>query len=199
MSGAVSAFNPFSSNPIGALTGTIGMFQGSKASDRAANHQVSGMQAAQAELDPYMQSGKQANTMLQNQLSSGQLGGSFNPGNLTEDPGYKFRLEQGEQALGRKQSAGGSYYSGAALKEAQRFGQGLADQTYNDAYNRWLQQQQNTYNMLSGQQNQGQTAATNYGKYSTGIGEVNAENTIAKNNIRQKGMASILGNLGFGG
>ena len=179
------------------VLGLVGMARAPKAVDRATGHSVAGSQAAQAALDPYMQTGTQANTMLQNKLSSGALGGSFAPGDLTQDPGYKFRLQEGEQALGRKQSAGGNYYSGEALKEAQQYGQGLADQTYNDAYNRWLKEQQNTYNILSGQQGQGRSAATGYGGYATDIGNTMAQSVIEKENQRMKGLADVLG--GFGG
>ena len=190
MSKVISAIT----NPI---TSLLGIHTGNRAADTATNYQTAGMQSAQNELKPYAASGTQANTALQNQLSSGALGGNFTPGDLTKDPGYQFRLAQGEQALGRKQSAGGNYYSGQALKEAQNYGQGLADQTYNDAYSRWLQQQQNTYNMLSGQQKVGYDAAGNIGNYAAGIGNANANNTLFKENNTNKGIASFLG--GFGG
>jgi len=176
----------------------VGYKSGNKSVNTATNQQVQGNQDAQAALNPYMQSGTQANTMLQNQLSGGQLGGSFAPGDLTKDPGYQFNLQQGEQALGRSQSARGNYYSGEALKEAQSFGQGLADRTYNDAYNRWLQSQQSTYNMLSGQQGQGQQAATNYGGYATNIGTARAQGTIQKENNKNKMLAGLSKNIGGG-
>lgn len=184
------------SKVISPIAGLLGMTRAPKATERAATHITSGMGAAQAELDPYKQTGAQANEMLQNKLSSGQLGGTFTPGDLTKDPGYQFRLAEGEQALGRKQSAGGNYFSGQALKEAQQFGQGLADQTYNDAYNRWLQEQQNTYNILSGQQGQGYNAAKDYGAYSVGIGQTMADAALAKEQQRMKGLAQILGAFG---
>lgn len=65
----------------------------------------------------------------------------FNPGDLTQDPGYQFQLQQGQQALDRAASARGNVFSGASLKAAQEFGQGLADQTFKDAHSRWLAQQ----------------------------------------------------------
>lgn len=176
-------------NPI---TSLLGIHTNNHASDTATNYQTSADQSAQNELRPYSDTGKQANTALQNQLSSGALGGNFTPGDLTKEPGYQFALSQGQQALDRKQAAGGNYYSGQALKEAQTYGQGLADQTYNDAYNRWLQQQQNTYNILSGQQKVGYDAAGNIGKYAVDIGNANANNTIAKNNNTNQGIASFL-------
>lgn len=70
------------------------------------------------------------------------LNETFTPGDLTQDPGYQFQLSQGNQALDRQQAAKGNYFSGSALKEAQDYGQGLADTTYNQSFNRWLQTQQ---------------------------------------------------------
>lgn len=49
---------------------------------------------------------------------------------LRNTPGYKFREQQGTQAMERSQAARGTLQSGNALAEAQQFGQGLADQTY---------------------------------------------------------------------
>lgn len=176
----------------------VGYKSGNKAVNTATNQQVSANKEAQAVLNPYMDTGKQANTLLQNALSSGQLGGNFNPGDLTKDPGYQFKLGQGEQALGRKQAAGGNYFSGQALKEAQQYGQGLADQTYADAFNRDLTRQQNLYNILSGQQNQGRSAATNYGGYASDIGQYLAQGEIQKEKNKQQLMSSLLNTLGGG-
>ncbi len=190
----MSSMSSLTSSPLNGATGIIGGIRAGKATDRAANHQVSGEQAAQNQLNPYMDTGKQANTMMQDKLSSGQLGGTFTPGDLTNDPGYKFRLSQGEEALGRKQSAGGNYFSGAALKQAQDYGQGLADQTYNDAFNRWKQEQDNTYGMLSGQSAQGLGAAEQWGGHATNIGDIMANRTIAKENQRM-GMLNSFTNM----
>ncbi len=197
MSGVASSISSPLSSLTGGATGIIGGIRGAKAIDRAKTHQAAGQSAAQNQLNPYMDTGRQSNEMLSNKLGSGQLGGTFTPGDLTRDPGYQFRLAQGEQALGRKQSAGGNVFSGQAMKEAQEYGQGLADQTYNDAYNRWLQEQQNTYGMLSEQSGQGLGAARDWGGYATNIGDINANAVIAKENARM-GMLNSLTNMSQG-
>jgi len=61
---------------------------------------------------------------------------SQQPLDITSDPGYQFRLQQGEQAIQRRQAAGGTQYGGGALKELAKFSQGLASQEYGSAYNR---------------------------------------------------------------
>lgn len=197
MSGAVQTLQSSAASPVNGISGIIGGIRGTKAIERAQTHQVAGNKAAQNQINPYMETGKQANEMLSNKLSTGQLGGQFTPADFTQDPGYQFRLQQGEQALARKQAAGGNVFSGQALKEAQNFGQGLADQTYNDAYNRWLQSQQNTYGMLSGQSAQGLGAANQWGNYATNIGDINANAVIAKENARM-GMLNSFNNLALG-
>jgi hypothetical protein len=81
----------------------------------------------------------------------GDLGGQFTEEDFRADPGYAFRLAEGEKALQRQLAASGMSQSGAAMKAALQYGQGVADQTYNDAYERWMGGQRQRYNMLAGQ------------------------------------------------
>lgn len=52
------------------------------------------------------------------------------------DPSYQFRLSEGLKAMQRTAAARGGLLSGGALKEAQRYGQGLASTEYGNAFNR---------------------------------------------------------------
>ena len=70
---------------------------------------------------------------------SGLSGGQFNQNN----PQYQFLLKQGQQALDRSAAARGMGYSGAQLKAAQQFGQGLASQQYDKEYDRTSYKQTN--------------------------------------------------------
>lgn len=96
-----------------------------------------------------------------------QLGTGFNGKvDLTEDPGYQFRLSEGLKALNRQQAAGGNLLSGGALKAAARYGQDYASNEYQNAYNRALTK----YNTTAALAGVGQTAtnalsgaASNYG------------------------------------
>lgn len=147
-------------------------------------------------LSPYTQSGAAANSQLSDKLASGELGGAFNPGDLTQDPGYQFNLQQGQEALDRSQAARGNFFSGAALKEAQTFGQGLADNTFNNAYERWLKGQQNTYGMLAGQAGQGLGAANSSAGLTTDIGSARANAQMGTSNIINQSLASLLAGRG---
>ena len=98
---------------------------------------------------------------------------------LTQDPGYAFRLSEGQKALDRSAAARGGLISGGALKAAQRFGQDLGSQEYQNAYNRALTnynanvaRDATIYNRLSNMAGVGQTAATTLG---------NAGQTMASN------------------
>lgn len=55
---------------------------------------------------------------------------------LQIDPGYQFRLQQGQQALERSAAARGGLLSGRALKDTADFSQGLASQEFGQAFAR---------------------------------------------------------------
>jgi len=100
---------------------------------------------------------------------------------LQQTPGYQFRLQQGLQGAQNSAAARGSLMSGGTLKALQQYGQGLASQeyqsawdraqtayqnawqrgqgAYQSAFNRNLQNKSNLYSMLSGLSTAGQNAA----------------------------------------
>ena len=152
--------------------------------------------AAMGIISPYQATGQAANQMLAGKLASGELGGEFNPGDLTQDPGYQFNLQQGQEALDRQQAAKGNFFSGAALKQAQDYGQGLADNTYNQAYQRYLQGQNNTYGMLSGTSGAGQQAAGGMADLTTTLGSARAKSRLATSEMINQSLASLLAGRG---
>lgn len=89
--------------------------------------------------------------------------------NFEADPGYQFQREEGLRGVGNQFAQSGNLLSGAALKAMQRFGTGLADQSYDRTYNRarsgYESDRQyyeganlNEYNRLAGLQGAGQNA-----------------------------------------
>jgi hypothetical protein len=62
----------------------------------------------------------------------------FNKTQMEEDPGYAFRLAEGQKAIERSTAAKGGLQSGAALKAAARYGQEMGSQEYQNAYNRFM-------------------------------------------------------------
>lgn len=91
----------------------------------------------------------------------GKYAGSFSDlgDNWTRDPGYQFRLNEGLKALDRNAAARGGLISGNALKAAQRYGQGMASQEYQNAFNRYYAEREAALNPLQSLAGVGQTTA----------------------------------------
>lgn len=185
--------NPSSSGGMGSLgsyAGALGdiysTYNASKTQDKVAKQLLESQGRTEAALSPYLQTGTAANQQLSDRLSAG-----FNPGDLTQDPGYQFRLSEAQKAADRANVARGGFYSGAALKESQNVAQGVADQTYQDAYNRWLTQNQ----QLAGQSGQGLQTAGALGDVYTNQGNIGANKSVAKNNILSGALSTLVGSL----
>ena len=114
----------------------------------------------------------------------------FGMDQFTQDPGYGFRLSEGMKALDRTAAARGGLLSGATLKGAQRYGQDLASQEYQNAFNRYQIERNAQLNPLQSLAGVGQTAAgtlTNaYGAYGAQMGQ----------NLQDIGSARASGYLG---
>jgi hypothetical protein len=116
------------------------------------------------------------------------------------DPGYAFRQAEGMRAIERSAAARGGALSGGALRSTQRFGQGLASQEYQNAFERYNTGQTNTFNRLASLAGVGQTANTatgqagsNFANAATGISQADATNQgnaiLAAGNARASGYA----------
>jgi len=127
-------------------------------------------------------------------------------------PQYQFLQKQGQQALDRSAAARGMGYSGAQMKAAQQFGQGLASQQYDNEYNRAAKEYFNKYdqargqfgdyyNRLAGIAQGGQQTAQSLGGMGNQYGQ-NAGSTLGslstqlQNNIGQLGNARASGYIG---
>jgi hypothetical protein len=79
------------------------------------------------------------------------------------DPGYAFRLSEGQKALDRSAAARGGLISGGALKAAATYGQNMGSQEYQNAFNRYQTERAATLNPLQSLTGMGQTTAANLG------------------------------------
>lgn len=70
-----------------------------------------------------------------------ELGGPIDV-DITQDPGYQFRLQQGQEAVEKSAAARGGYFSGQTGIDLQKYGQGLASQEYQSAFDREMSQRQ---------------------------------------------------------
>ena len=132
-------------------------------------------------LAPYNKTGQQATKALAGYY--GLPGGSTPPGGwnayLQNLPGYQFQAQQGNLAVQRNLAASGLLDSGAAGKELQQYGQGLASQ-YGQTYAAGL----------AGLAGQGESAAAMQGYAGS-----NAANNISGSQI-YSGNAAAAGNVG---
>ncbi len=177
----------------------------------AANN-ASGVQQNQynlnrADMQPWLDSGKNALGQLNQQMPN--LTRGFSMADFQADPGYAFNLQQGQQAIERSAAARGGLDSGATMKSLAGYSQGLAGQQYDAAFNRYNTTQGNTFNRLATMAGMGQQAATtnaangtatanSIGNNMMGAGNAQAAGQIAQgNNITSlvgSGMNTWLGN-----
>lgn len=88
---------------------------------------------------------------------------TFAPSDLTTDPSYQWRLQQGQMNLDQSAAARGTLGSGQNLRDVVNYGQGAASQEYQSAYDRFMNNQNTAYNRLAGLAGVGQTTANNIG------------------------------------
>ena len=151
--------------------------------------------------NPYIKAGKDAVSESQ------QLAGSPLNVDVTQDPGYQFRLSEGLKAVSNSGSARGMGLSGAQLKDLTRYSQGLASQEFGNAYNRTMGLRQQRLGMLSNLQAQGQNTlaqkagldANAYSQTMSGIAGVNQQTTSGiSGSIMGTGSAVAQGNANIG-
>jgi hypothetical protein len=152
------------------------------------------------------------------QTGSGYFTKQFTPEDFSAgmDPGYAFRLQQGQMANQRAANVGGGALSGNTLKGLQDYTQGLASQEYGNAFNRFQTQRQNIYNTLASIAGIGQTgqtatntAATNATNAATqlgvgsaaaqaagGVGAANAYTNAINNATNNYTLATLLNQRG---
>ena len=144
-------------------------------------------------------------------MPGGEVGGT-RPFNFqydpNSDPGTGFRLKTGMEALDRSAAARGGLLSGATLKGAQRYGQDLGSQEYQNAFNRYVTgfnategQANSLFNRLSGVAGTGQNAANQIGasgaNYASTVGNIGINSAA---NIGNAGMAAAgMTNSAYGG
>lgn len=204
---------------VSALGSVASGIIGSNASEKAASQQVAEQQQAlalqkqifgenQANVQPYVNSGANALTSLNNLLGLGPNGNpvtanpilqmlgigtngqntGINPSTFTGSPGYQYELQQGQNAVTNAATRGPG--GGNALLALQKNGQGLANQNWNqylsNSSNAWQQLLSN----ISGQSQQGLNATG----VLTGAGQAFAN--AAGGNLSAIGNAQSAGTIG---
>lgn len=194
---------------VGGVVSSNAASKGAKAQGDAA------AQASATELEQYYQNRedmapwREAGQQALGQLTDGtQSGGDFNRdftlADFTKDPGYDFRMQEGQRAVDSSAAARGGALSGAAIKGSERYGQNFASGEYQNAYNRFNNDRTQRFNRLSSLAGTGQTAtrdvaqqgsqvAANVAGNTIGAGNAQAAAGIAQGNAIQSGL-NTLGN-----
>ena len=109
-------------------------------------------------------------------MPGGSLVKPFSMADYQADPGYGFRFDQGMKALNSSMASRGLGVSGPSIKGAINFGQGAASQEYQNAYNRYVNDQSTQRNALAGLTGYGPTAASTIGaagqNYASNVGNM---------------------------
>ena len=180
------------------------------AAGQAADVQQQQYEQTRADQAPYREAGYNALAELQRTAGNVPAAFKFGAGDYQADPGYAFRLSEGQKTLDRQAAARGGLISGGALKAAQRYGQDMGSQEYQAAYNRALTgyntdvaRENQLYNRQAGLAGIGQTAtnlvgtagqnyATNVGNLMTGAGAAQAAGQVGAANALTGGLGTYL-------
>ena len=167
-------------------------YMGSKAAGKAAGVQASAARDAadlqqqqferQVELqEPWRQAGMTALNAL-TPLATNYT--PFGMEQFQQDPGYAFRLSEGQKALERSAAARAGLQSGSALKAAARFGQDYGSQEYQNAFNRYQVERQARLGPLQSLAGVGQTTAAQLGQagqqMASNVGEMMTSGAAAR-------------------
>lgn len=169
------------------------------ASDRAAELQYKQYKDTVARQKPFYDVGVNALPDLVNASKYT----NFGMDQFQADPGYAFRLSEGQKQLDRTAASRGGLLSGGALKAATRYGQEMGSQEYTNAFNRYQAERtarlaplqaltgmgQTTAQQVS---NAGQTMATNVGNDITNSAAARASGYVGGANALTGGLNTYL-------
>lgn len=162
---------------------------GTSSADRAMDAQRRSVDSANA-TQKYMFDQQRADNQPWLEAGKGALGGlqadefkkDFTMSDFQQDPGYAFRMAEGQKALERSAAAKGGLNSGGTMKALARYGQDYASNEFNNAYNRFNSDRDRRFNRLSSLAGIGQTANTQIGQAGMNYGNSVAGNEIGMGN-----------------
>jgi hypothetical protein len=139
---------------------------------------------------PFQQAGVNALSRMQAGEFAQPGAFKFGANDYQADPGYAFRLAEGQKALDRQAAARGGLISGGALKAATRYGQEMGSQEYQNAYNR----------ALTGYNTDVARSDTGYNRLASlaGVGQVSTDKIGAAGQAMTSGIGSAGQNMTSG-
>lgn len=164
--GGLSAAGGVASAMIGSNAATSAAQTQASAANKQLAQTKEMFNTVQANMKPFMEAGQSAIPGLENLLGAGPNGTAGIMQQLAKTPGYQFALTQGLQATQNGYAAQGLGQSGAAMKGAANYSEGLAENTYSNVFSNFL----STVNL-------GSNASANLAN--TAQGFQNSENQLA--------------------
>lgn len=158
--------------------------QASKAQKRAADAALNTQKEQYAETRndyaPYRAAGTTALSRLSDAYGdNGQAGYDRTVENFRADPGYKYAVQQGTEAVETSRAARGGLFSGGTLKAIQDRGMNLADQGYSNYLSRIRDMVGVGQNAVGQGAQLGAQSAALQGQYMTDKGNANANSIMA--------------------
>jgi len=195
VAGSVVASSLIGANASGKAASTQ-----ANAANNAAELQNQQYQQTRQDQMPWMQAGQTALNALTPLATNYQ---KFGMDQFQADPGYAFRLSEGQKALDRQAAASGGLISGSALKAAAAYGQQMGSQEYQNAFNRYQTERNAQLNPLQSLAGVGQTTAqqlgslgaanaSTVGNYLTGGAAASAAGTVGGANALTSGLGTYL-------
>lgn len=163
------------------------------AADKAAQTTLGMYERTRNDLAPYRKMGEDAYATLQPKLKDLTDGVSIDPDMLKDSDYYRFAEKEGLRAAQNSAAARGLGKSGAALKGAINFAEGLATGTYKDAFNMAVTNQTNTYNRLKSLIDLGANASAQTGTAGTSAANSAATAQIGAGNAQAAGYNAMGG------
>ena len=180
---------------ITAAAGLGGAAMQSSATSNAANLSRNDSRVAylmeDANLAPYRKAGEDALHQIEGLTQGGWSGyqDALDAGFRT-DPGYQFRFNEGQRAVDASAAAAHMLNGGAAVKAAERYGQGVADQYYGQYADRF----NNYVNRLFALTELGQNSAAKTGAAGLQTAQDMGKTAVSAGNTQ----ANIFGNTSQG-
>jgi hypothetical protein len=164
------------------------------AANRAADLQYQEYQQQQANQKPYLEAGYGALSQMSDPYFQQNFTGQ---GMMEDDPGYQFRLNQGLSSLQNSAAARGGLMSGNTGQALTQYGQDYASNEYQNAYNRFTNNQSQRFNRLASIAGLGQTANGQIGQAGENMANNVGQDMMGAANAG--GAASIAGANAYGG
>jgi hypothetical protein len=113
-------------------------------------------------------------------------------------PAYNFVKQQGGQGVLNQAAGTSGALSGSAMKDLMSFNSGLANESFNNAFNQYTTQQTNTFNRLNSMVGTGQNAAAGVGGQNTQLAGNAGQAATNIGNAQAGGIMGVSSALGQG-